>query len=186
MGIRRKLLHKPRDPEDSQHIFRRSGRSATASVPIPSPALVEQRWSSNPTLNARIPRSSTTPVQHRTPPPPYAVIDAGDRLPRHPQPASICSNPPSQLDRSNHRAHDAELSRVPASFPLRRSSASPIASQATRDAHVDATLRRHQSTGALNNAAPHTARRTGPSFIASASAIIVCRTSQLDALRLGR
>jgi hypothetical protein len=187
MGLRRKLFYRsfdPGSPRRSQHKSRHSGRLAT--VPVPPPTPVGQRWSSHYTLNAPLPRSSVPPAQRRSPPPPYTVIATEDRLPRHPQPASIYTNPPIRSHGSNQIARDVDQSRIPTSLPPRRSSASSMVTRVPCDTHAAATIRRHQSSSALNNATTHTAQQTGPNFIASASVIKVRRTSQLDALRLGR
>jgi hypothetical protein len=144
MGLLLKLFYKRSDPEGSRRADLTARRRLRGIAPVPQ-SLVERRWtSSNPTLNVHIP------------PPSYVIVEPQDRLPQHPQPGSICTNPPQRphINNGGPRGHDPRGIH-PSSLP-RRSSATPLVAQAHRDAHADDNIRRHQSTSALRPAARQT------------------------------
>jgi hypothetical protein len=144
MGLLLKLFYKRSDPEGSQRAEITTRRSLRPPAPVPQ-SLVERHWTPNSTLNVHIP------------PPPYVIVEPQDRLPRHPQPGSICTSPSQRLHTSDGGQRDCDPRGVHTiSLPMRRSSASPLVAQTQRDAHADANIRRHQSTSALRPAARQT------------------------------
>jgi hypothetical protein len=186
MGLLLKLFYERTDPEGSKRAefrTRRSLRSKTAPVPL---SVVEQRWTSSSTLNAHIPRFYTPPEQRRTPPPPYTIVDPQDRLPRHPQPGSICTSPPQGSHTSNVPRDDDPRRIHPSGVPMRLSSASPLVALTLRNSHAYANIRRHQSTPALRSAAPYAARYTGPQITTPTQDVPVPDSARAEVSRLHR
>jgi hypothetical protein len=186
MGLFLKLFYKRSEPEGSRRAefrTRRSLRSKTAPV---LPSRVERRWTSSPTLNAHIPPSYTPPEQRRTPPPPYAIVDPQDRLPRHPQPGSICTSAPQRSHTSNVLRDDDPRRIHPNGVPMRLSSASPLAALTPGNSHAYTNIRRHQSSSALRSAAPQTARYTGPYITTPTQDVPVPDSTRAEASHLPR
>jgi hypothetical protein len=158
MGLLLKLCYKRSDPEGSRRAEITTRRSLRRPAPGPQ-SLVERHWTPNSTLNVYMPPPFTPPEQRRAPPPSYVIVEPQDRLPRHPEPGSICKNSSRRPHMSNGGPRDHDPRGVhPSSLSMRCSSASPLVAQAQQDAHADANIRRHQSTSVLHPAA----RRTAP------------------------